>query len=162
MESLILEHTKILFFLCFCTVHCNITVHYKPTTCTFVKLIVAFIWFDFLSGAFIPGPKRWDSLIMICWIWNKVLKTCQKAWGVAEWNREVTRYQHKMAVSPTTTLQAYANLSININKQANNCMSNHYLNTNHVRRIDVLLKNAIFSLHIKVGNTKLRSSCSYT
>jgi hypothetical protein len=160
MESLKLEHKKTLSGF-FCTVCCNTTVCYKPTTCTFVKLIVAFIWFDFLSGAFILGPKWWYSLIMICWIWNKVLKTCQKARGTAEWNREVTRHQQKMVVSQTTTLQAYANLSLNTNKQEKDCISNQYLNTNHMRRIYVLLKNAIFSFHVNVGNTKLRSSSSY-
>jgi hypothetical protein len=31
------------FFMLFCTVHCNLTVQYKPTTCTFVKLMFLFL-----------------------------------------------------------------------------------------------------------------------
>jgi len=61
-EELFIRYKKYTVVLCFCNVHCNIIIQYKPTKCTFSKLIFFNFIFDVFTRFEPEGStlgKRW-------------------------------------------------------------------------------------------------------
>jgi hypothetical protein len=55
--------------LCFCTVHCNIIIKYKPTKCTFPKLIFSILIFWYLLHVSNPRVHIQEDFLYIGLVW---------------------------------------------------------------------------------------------